>query len=185
MQKVEATAEQIEAITAYTFTNTVLCAEAAQMASPRITAHYNHGITFQETFIWVGSNKRLSILGDAVLAKVLCARWFDSLDNQGEGIMFFMRSIKSLNNSKAKRGRRITGRFSAMIFLEMTHWHVVAMNSASTSASSLHKERTTRHQRWSLPRWKQSSELSSKMAAMRLSLASLNTLDSLITLFSR
>jgi hypothetical protein len=35
MQDVKATAEKIEAIIGYTFTNKSLCAEAAQMASPQ------------------------------------------------------------------------------------------------------------------------------------------------------
>jgi hypothetical protein len=88
MQDVEATAEQIEAITAYTFTKKWLCAEATQMASPRIVACFNEGITFDKKFITVDNNRRLSILGDAVLAKALCARWFGASDNQGQGVFY-------------------------------------------------------------------------------------------------
>jgi ribonuclease-3 len=61
----------------YTFANKLLCAEAAQMASPMVDVIFNGG------FRGVDNNKRLAILGDAVLQKVLCAAWFKTHDTHG------------------------------------------------------------------------------------------------------
>jgi ribonuclease-3 len=77
MQNIETTASKVEAITGYTFTNKLLCAEAVQMASPQIRIVYNGSKQL------LNNNKRLSILGNAVLAKVLCATWFGIRDDHG------------------------------------------------------------------------------------------------------
>jgi hypothetical protein len=78
MQSVEAATEKIEAITGHVFTSKLLCAEAVQMAAPQTMAIYSGGLQTVE------NNKRLAVLGDAVLAKVLCAAWFKARDNRGK-----------------------------------------------------------------------------------------------------
>jgi ribonuclease-3 len=77
MHNVYTTADRIEAMTGYTFTNKLLCAEAAQMASPQTA------VVFEGRFRHVENNKRLAILGDTVLQKVLCAAWFETYDTHG------------------------------------------------------------------------------------------------------
>lgn len=74
---VNAKATQLERLTGYSFTNKLLAAEAVQMAAPRIDVI--HG-----SLRGLPNNKRLSILGDAVLTKVLCGLWFRAFDNRGE-----------------------------------------------------------------------------------------------------
>jgi ribonuclease-3 len=76
MLAVDATASSIEAITTYIFTNKMLCAESVQMASPKTAVIYD-GIRELD------SNKRLSILGDAVLTKVSCAAWYEARHSGG------------------------------------------------------------------------------------------------------
>ncbi|KAH7066392.1 ribonuclease III domain-containing protein, partial [Paraphoma chrysanthemicola] len=72
------TVASVEGITSHTFSNRLLCAEAVQMASPRTLVICSDG------FRGVDNNKRLSILEDAVLAKVLCDAWFKARDANGE-----------------------------------------------------------------------------------------------------
>ncbi|KAF2124491.1 ribonuclease III [Dothidotthia symphoricarpi CBS 119687] len=70
-------AAQIEEMIGYTFNNKLFAAEAVQMAAPQ-TAVIHEGM-----FFGLENNKRLSLLGDAVLAKVLCDKWFHARDNRG------------------------------------------------------------------------------------------------------
>jgi hypothetical protein len=78
MQNVQAAADQVAAITGYTFTNELLCAEATQMASPQVQA------SFEGQWRVIENNKRLAILGDAILAKALCATWFQTRKSHSE-----------------------------------------------------------------------------------------------------
>jgi ribonuclease-3 len=73
----DSTARSVEAIIGYVFTDKMLCAEAVQMASPKA------GVIYDGSIREVYNNKRLSILGDAVLAKVLCATWYKAQDGRG------------------------------------------------------------------------------------------------------
>jgi ribonuclease-3 len=77
MLNVESAAALVEEMTRHVFANKLLCAEAVQMASPQTVVIYN-------SILGVNNNKRLSILGDAVLAKVLCAAWFKARDSSGK-----------------------------------------------------------------------------------------------------
>ena len=65
-----ATADQkiaeAEQILGYSFTNKLLCAEAVQMAGPRAF------LAISGAFQTLDKNHRLAVLGDGVLAKVLC-----------------------------------------------------------------------------------------------------------------
>jgi hypothetical protein len=81
MQNVNKTAEQMESITGYKFVNKILCAEAAQMASPEVA------VIFNDSFLGVENNKRLAILGDAILQKTLCAAWFTTCDHNGNTLL--------------------------------------------------------------------------------------------------
>jgi hypothetical protein len=74
---IEARARQIEAAIGYTFTSRRLCMEAVQMAAPQIAVIYNGTLKCLE------NNKRLSVLGDIVLEKLLCNAWFDARDQRG------------------------------------------------------------------------------------------------------
>lgn len=73
---VEIKAAQIELLIRYTFTDKLLAAEAVQMAAPRVTAAYR-------SLVGLPNNKRLSVLGDAVLNKVLCSLWYNARDRNG------------------------------------------------------------------------------------------------------
>tara|TARA_R110002003_G_scaffold1868_10_gene23648 strand:+ start:4761 stop:5018 length:258 start_codon:yes stop_codon:yes gene_type:complete len=77
MLNVESAAALVEEMTRDVFANKLLCAEAVQMASPQTVVIYN-------SILGLNNNKRLSILGDAVLAKVLCASWFKVRDSSGK-----------------------------------------------------------------------------------------------------
>jgi ribonuclease-3 len=88
MQDVEATAKQIEAITGYTFNNKLLCAEAVQMAAPQVA------VIFQGEFRALANNKDLAILGDAILAKVVCAAWYAARDTNGKRTLFGVRNVQ-------------------------------------------------------------------------------------------
>jgi ribonuclease-3 len=74
--EVGAKAAQVEQLTGYVFTNKLLAAEAVQMAAPQIAVIYG-------SFRGLPNNKRLSVLGDAVLAKTLCDLWFTARDRWG------------------------------------------------------------------------------------------------------
>jgi ribonuclease-3 len=79
---VEAKAIEIESLTGYTFINKRLAVEAVQMASTRIAAVYDN------KFDSAVKNTRLSILGDAVLASLLCGIWFNTRDRHSEADHF-------------------------------------------------------------------------------------------------
>jgi dsRNA-specific ribonuclease len=82
---IEAKASQIEDPVGYTFTNKCLAAEAVQMAAPEIAVIHNDAFTF------LNNNKRLAVLGDAILAKILCAAWFKARDPQGKEHILHLR----------------------------------------------------------------------------------------------
>jgi ribonuclease-3 len=107
MQEVEATAEQIEKVTSYEFTKKLLCAEAMQMASPQTLAIH------EESMIGLDNNKRLSILGNVILTKALCPRWYAARDAQSEDAMSSVLSCLFNDILKAKRGSHLIGPFSA------------------------------------------------------------------------
>lgn len=71
-------AAQIEQLTQHTFENKLLAAEAVQMAAPKVMA--------SSTMLLQGlsNNKRLSILGDVVLTKILCGLWFNARKKHGK-----------------------------------------------------------------------------------------------------
>jgi len=75
---IEEKAARIEAPFGYVFTNKRLCAEAVQMAAPQITT------TYGGTRIFLDNNKRLAVLGDAVLIQALCTAWYAARDQRGE-----------------------------------------------------------------------------------------------------
>lgn len=70
-------ARQIEALIGYTFTNKRLAVEAVHMAAPQTAA------IFDGHLVPINNNKRLALLGNAVLAKLLCATWFSARDPDG------------------------------------------------------------------------------------------------------
>lgn len=70
---VDATAAKVEHLTGYNFTDKLLAAEAVQMAAPQVAVIHGSIRDLQ-------NNKRLSVLGDAVLTKVLCGLWFSARD---------------------------------------------------------------------------------------------------------
>ncbi|KAJ4318683.1 hypothetical protein N0V94_004300 [Neodidymelliopsis sp. IMI 364377] len=74
---VDTKAAQVEKLTDYIFKNKLLAAEAVQMAAPKIAA------ISKNSFIGLVNNKRLAVLGDVVLAKVLCSLWYDRHDSRG------------------------------------------------------------------------------------------------------
>lgn len=74
--EVDATAAKIELLTGYSFTDKLLAAEAVQMAAPTVAVMY-------PTFRGLSNNKRLSILGDAILAKTLCGLWYSARNARG------------------------------------------------------------------------------------------------------
>lgn len=77
-------AAQIERLTDYTFADKLLAAEAAQMAAPQVAVIYG-------SFRGLPNNKRLSVLGDAVLTKALCGLWFNVRGRRGK----FVQTIPS------------------------------------------------------------------------------------------
>lgn len=76
LHEVNATASKVELLTGYSFNDKLLAAEAVQMAAPQVAVVYG-------SFRGLPSNKRLSILGDAVLAKHLCTLWYSAHDARG------------------------------------------------------------------------------------------------------
>lgn len=72
--KVNEKAAQVEQLTGYSFVNKMIAAEAVQMAAPHVAALY-------DSFHLLPNNKRLSVLGDAVLAKVLCDIWYKARES--------------------------------------------------------------------------------------------------------
>jgi ribonuclease-3 len=78
LPRVETKVVDIETLLQYTFTDKRIAVEAVQMAAPQIACLYNN------TFEGLDNNKRLSVLGDAVLAKVLCSAWFEARSSTGK-----------------------------------------------------------------------------------------------------
>jgi len=68
---------QVELLTGHAFTTKLLAAEALQMAGPQVAVIYDG------SFCGLPNNRRLSILGNMVLAKVLCGLWFNARDSRG------------------------------------------------------------------------------------------------------
>ncbi|KAF3045353.1 hypothetical protein E8E11_007882 [Didymella keratinophila] len=99
---VDAKGAQVELLTGYTFTNKLLAAEAVQMAGPQVA------VVYQSSFRGLPNNKRLSVLGDAVLTKVLCGHWFSARDRHGKelnaGDWTTLRNDMLSNDSLARRG---------------------------------------------------------------------------------
>jgi ribonuclease-3 len=110
MQNIETVANKIEAIIGYAFKNKLLCAEAVQMASPQIRIAYNGSRQLLD------NNKRLSILGNAVLAKVLCATWFGIRNDHGTPRPLVI-AFDKCNPCQAKHTLLLPGPLSAMRFL--------------------------------------------------------------------
>ena len=77
---IETKALEVEELINYNFSDKRITAEAVQMAAPKIAA-IQHS-TFDSTGL--DSNKRLSVLGNAILAKVLCGAWFEAHNSSGE-----------------------------------------------------------------------------------------------------
>ncbi|EUC30790.1 hypothetical protein COCCADRAFT_39015 [Bipolaris zeicola 26-R-13] len=61
---------EIEAMIDYVFSKKRLAAEAAQMAAPEVA------FIEDDVFTALHNNKRLAILGEAVLVRELCSAWF-------------------------------------------------------------------------------------------------------------
>jgi ribonuclease III len=87
MQDFEATVRYLEAMTAHTFSNKLLCAEAVQMAAPQVS------IIFEGESRVLSNNKDLAILGDVTLTKVVCAAWYDARDKNGKSTSFGVRDV--------------------------------------------------------------------------------------------
>jgi ribonuclease-3 len=78
MIQIETHALKVEGLLDYTFSEKRIAVEAVQMAAPQIACIYNGA------FDALNNNKRLSVLGDAVLAKVLCGAWFEARNPRGQ-----------------------------------------------------------------------------------------------------
>lgn len=78
LRSTEAKAFEIEAIINYAFTEKRLAAEATQMAAPQIAAVHNNTVS------GLDNNKRLSILGEAVLTREICSAWFQKRGPRGK-----------------------------------------------------------------------------------------------------
>jgi len=78
MIHIETKAREVEESIGYTFSDRRIAVEAVQMAAPQIALIHNGA------FLGLNNNKRLSVLGDAVLAKVLCGAWFDARNPNGK-----------------------------------------------------------------------------------------------------
>jgi hypothetical protein len=74
----ETKAREVEESIGYIFSDRRIAVEAVQMAAPQIALIHNGA------FLGLNNNKRLSVLGDAVLAKVLCSAWFDARNPRGK-----------------------------------------------------------------------------------------------------
>jgi ribonuclease-3 len=77
MPTIDTKIAQAEQVLGHVFVNKALCAEAIQMAGPRAMASFN------ETHQIVYNNKRLAILGDAILTQQLCKMWYRATTVRG------------------------------------------------------------------------------------------------------
>ncbi|EMD69446.1 hypothetical protein GGP41_004565 [Bipolaris sorokiniana] len=93
---------EIEAIIDHVFSKKRLAAEAAQMAAPLIT------FVEDNAFKPLYNNKRLAILGEAVLARELCSAWFRMRGSYDEALSpaqwTQLRNDMISNDSLARRG---------------------------------------------------------------------------------
>jgi len=78
MIHIETKAREVEESIGYIFSDRRIAVEAVQMAAPQIALIHNGA------FLGLNNNKSLSVLGDAVLAKVLCGAWFDARNPSGK-----------------------------------------------------------------------------------------------------
>jgi len=78
MIHIEMKAREVEESIGYIFSDRRIAVEAVQMAAPQVALIHNGA------FLGLNNNKRLSVLGDAVLAKVLCGAWFDARNPSGK-----------------------------------------------------------------------------------------------------
>lgn len=78
MLDVNTKAAKVEQLTGYSFINKLLAAEAVQMAAPKVA------IVYENPNRGVPNNKRLSILGNAILTKVLCGIWYEASGSRGK-----------------------------------------------------------------------------------------------------
>jgi ribonuclease-3 len=69
----------VQDVIGWTFRNKALCAEALQMQQ-------RSGIylSFEDSDHYVSHNKRLELLGDTILDSVLCKKWIQARDANGE-----------------------------------------------------------------------------------------------------
>jgi ribonuclease-3 len=77
MTNIDAKIARVEEIIGYTFTDKVLCAEALQTAG-----FPQDRLTITGTIHLIRTNSRIAVLGDAVMALVLCEVWFPYRNNQ-------------------------------------------------------------------------------------------------------
>ncbi|KAH7135180.1 ribonuclease III domain-containing protein [Dendryphion nanum] len=96
---------RVEQIIGYTFNNRLLCVEALQMSAPQQIVFLdkkNHIVEY---------NKRLAILGDLTLDKVLGKMWYERQNQFGLGLSLenwsTIRFDLTANKSLAKRGREL------------------------------------------------------------------------------
>jgi hypothetical protein len=69
-----------ETILGHEFLNRVLCVEALQMAAPKVP------IVIDGSMHRVEANKRLAVVGDAILSAVLSKLWYEATDQAGNSI---------------------------------------------------------------------------------------------------
>ena len=67
----------MEKITGYIFANKLLCVEALQMVSPK------QSVLIDNKHHLVGNNKRLAVLGDLTLDKLLGKLWYEKRNGLG------------------------------------------------------------------------------------------------------
>ncbi|KAH7066186.1 ribonuclease III domain-containing protein [Paraphoma chrysanthemicola] len=78
MDTVEQKIAQVEEIVGYSFTDKLLCAEALQTAGLP-----NNRLTVNGTSHVVNKNDRLAILGNSIMAAILCELWYGYQNDQG------------------------------------------------------------------------------------------------------
>ncbi|KAL1798162.1 hypothetical protein ACET3X_002199 [Alternaria dauci] len=103
LPRIDAKAADIETVLEYLFTDKRIAVEAVQMAAPQIACINNNN-----NFESLDNNKRLSVLGDAVLAKILCGAWFEARTPSGrvrsQAQWTQLRNDTLSNDALARRG---------------------------------------------------------------------------------